>query len=45
MIDGSHLSFEENIALTRKVVEYAVSQKPSPLRGTPFTKGRVLVLM
>ena len=23
MIDGSHLSFEENIALTRKVVEYA----------------------
>jgi fructose-bisphosphate aldolase class II len=23
MIDGSHLSFEENIALTKKVVEYA----------------------
>ena len=23
MIDGSHLSFEENIALTRQVVEYA----------------------
>ena len=23
MIDGSHLPFEENIALTRKVVEYA----------------------
>ena len=27
MIDGSHHSFEENIALTRKVVEYAHSQK------------------
>ncbi len=27
MIDGSHLSFEENIAVTRKVVEYAHSQK------------------
>ncbi|MBN1929285.1 MAG: class II fructose-bisphosphate aldolase, partial [Chlorobiaceae bacterium] len=23
MIDGSHLSYEENVALTRKVVEYA----------------------
>ena len=23
MIDGSHLQYEENIALTRKVVEYA----------------------
>ena len=23
MIDGSHLPFEENIALTKKVVEYA----------------------
>jgi fructose-bisphosphate aldolase class II len=23
MIDGSHLPFKENIALTRKVVEYA----------------------
>ena len=27
MIDGSHLPFEENIALTKKVVEYAHSQK------------------
>ena len=27
MIDGSHFSFEENIALTKKVVEYAHSQK------------------
>ncbi len=27
MIDGSHLSFEENIALTKKVVEFAHSQK------------------
>lgn len=26
MIDGSHLSFEENIALTKRVVEYAHSQ-------------------
>lgn len=28
MIDGSHLSFEENIALTRRVVEYAHSHNP-----------------
>jgi fructose-bisphosphate aldolase class II len=27
MIDGSHLSFEENIALTKKVCEFAHSQK------------------
>ncbi len=27
MIDGSHLPYEENIALTKKVVEYAHSQK------------------
>jgi fructose-bisphosphate aldolase class II len=27
MIDGSHLSFDENVALTRKVCEYAHSQK------------------
>ena len=27
MIDGSHHSFEENIALTKKVVDYAHSQK------------------
>ena len=27
MIDGSHLSFEENITQTKKVVEYAHSQK------------------
>jgi len=27
MIDGSHLPFEENMALTRKVVEYAHSQE------------------
>jgi len=27
MIDGSHHTFEENIALTKKVVEYAHSQK------------------
>ena len=27
MIDGSHLSFEENIALTKKVVEFAHSRK------------------
>jgi fructose-bisphosphate aldolase class II len=27
MIDGSHHSFEENVALTKKVVEYAHSQK------------------
>ena len=27
MFDGSHLPFEENIALTKKVVEYAHSQK------------------
>ncbi|HDQ15268.1 MAG TPA: fructose-bisphosphate aldolase, partial [Sediminispirochaeta sp.] len=27
MIDGSHLSYEENISLTRKVVEYAHAQK------------------
>lgn len=25
MIDGSHLPLEENIALTKKVVEYALS--------------------
>lgn len=24
MIDGSHLPFEENIALTKKVVDYAI---------------------
>ncbi len=28
MIDGSHLPFEENIALTRKVVEYAHAHVP-----------------
>ncbi len=28
MIDGSHLSFEENIALTKKVCEYAHSRVP-----------------
>ena len=28
MIDGSHLSFEENIALTKKVVEYAHNHVP-----------------
>ena len=28
MIDGSHLPFEENIALTRKVVEYAHNHVP-----------------
>lgn len=28
MIDGSHLSFEENIALTKKVVEYAHAHVP-----------------
>ena len=28
MIDGSHLSFEENIALTKKVVDYAHSHVP-----------------
>ncbi|MFA5585786.1 MAG: class II fructose-1,6-bisphosphate aldolase [Saccharofermentanales bacterium] len=28
MIDGSHLSFEENVALTRRVVEYAHSHNP-----------------
>ena len=28
MIDGSHLSFEENIALTKKVVEYAHNHDP-----------------
>lgn len=28
MIDGSHLSFEENIELTRRVVDYAHSQSP-----------------
>lgn len=28
MIDGSHLSYEENIELTAKVVEYAHSQNP-----------------
>ncbi|HSW60212.1 MAG TPA: class II fructose-bisphosphate aldolase [bacterium] len=27
MIDGSHLPYEENVALTKKVVEYAHSQK------------------
>ncbi len=27
MIDGSHLPYEENVALTRKVVEYAHAQK------------------
>jgi len=27
MIDGSHLSYDENVALTHKVVEYAHSQK------------------
>ncbi len=27
MIDGSHFSYEENVALTKKVVEYAHSQK------------------
>jgi len=27
MVDGSHLSFEENIALTRRVVEYAHDRK------------------
>ncbi|MCL1991723.1 MAG: class II fructose-1,6-bisphosphate aldolase [Spirochaetes bacterium] len=27
MIDGSHLSYEENVALTKKVCEYAHSQK------------------
>ena len=34
MIDGSHLPFEENIALTKKVVEYAHSheERTSPLR-------------
>ncbi|HOY39773.1 MAG: class II fructose-1,6-bisphosphate aldolase [Bacteroidales bacterium] len=29
MIDGSHLSYEDNIALTRKVVEYAHTQNVS----------------
>lgn len=29
MIDGSHLSFEENIDLTRRVVDYAHSQDPA----------------
>lgn len=29
MIDGSHLSFEDNIALTRRVVDYAHSQNPA----------------
>ncbi len=28
MIDGSHLSFEENIALTKRVVEYAHANNP-----------------
>ncbi len=28
MIDGSHLSFEENVALTKKVVEYAHAHNP-----------------
>lgn len=28
MIDGSHLSFEDNIALTKKVVEYAHAHNP-----------------
>jgi len=28
MIDGSHLPFEENIALTKKVVEYAHAHNP-----------------
>ncbi len=28
MIDGSHLSFEENVALTKKVVEYAHNHVP-----------------
>ncbi len=27
MIDGSHLPYDENVALTKKVVEYAHSQK------------------
>jgi fructose-bisphosphate aldolase class II len=29
MIDGSHLPFEENIALTRRVVEYAHNHDPA----------------
>ena len=28
MIDGSHLSYEENVALTKKVVEYAHAHVP-----------------
>ncbi len=28
MIDGSHLSYEENVAVTRKVVEYAHAHSP-----------------
>ena len=28
MIDGSHLSYEENVAVTRKVVEYAHAHNP-----------------
>jgi fructose-bisphosphate aldolase class II len=34
MIDGSHLPFEENIALTRKVVEYA-HEKGVTVEGEP----------
>ncbi len=34
MIDGSHLPYEENVALTRQVVEYAHAHRRQRRRGT-----------
>ena len=45
MIDGSKLSFEDNIAVTKKVVEYAHSSKPSAASmAFTFSCGRGVIL-